>query len=334
MVCCVPTIGAPVRTARRDPRTLPAPSRVAPTRHDGGEHPLSDTVVPLDHVASLENKPHFGRALHAVTGKRRSRHHRGKKTTIALKKMILRKAEEEDADADGDDDEDEDDDSEEDDDDSESEEESSGEHKSEESISKTIRASADVGQTANGNGGHSASAGTLDGDGLVDDVNVTHIRYMIFKIIKANKIRSVVDMPCGNSLQWFPHLLERIDFELGDFKYYCVDTESERLDELKQHFGEAGNPEFLSMKADGAHGLPKVDLVFSWGGPQQWGVRNTWAFFTALRSVRPKFLMITNNPTVTNTNDRDGTLNLRKQPFHVSYIYILRFSFVLRWLRV
>eukprot|EP00178_Gracilaria_changii_P022368 TRINITY_DN663_c0_g1_i2.p2 TRINITY_DN663_c0_g1~~TRINITY_DN663_c0_g1_i2.p2 ORF type:complete len:361 (-),score=67.83 TRINITY_DN663_c0_g1_i2:4298-5380(-) len=312
MVFCVRTIGAPVQHEQVARHAERGASPAVTLRADHGEQSLSEGVVSLNKLVALENELHFGRVLHAVMGKRKSRHHRGKKSAVSLKRMTLRKAEEEEADADGEDEEDEDDDSEEEDD------SESGEESSEESISKTIRTATDAAPGTGINNEYSSSAATLNGEGVIDDANVTHIRYMIFKIIKSNKIRSVVDMPCGNSLQWFPHLLERIDFELGDFKYYCVDTESERLDELKQHFGEAGNPEFLSMKPDAAHGLPKVDMVFSWGGPQQWGVRNTWAFFTALRSVRPKFLMITNNPTVTNTNDRDGTLNLRKQPFHFS----------------
>lgn len=250
----------------------------------------------------------MGRVLSGVV----KRMKRGGKHKLSLPAMSMRKSDEDDSEHDGEDDDDDDDDSDEDDEESESEEESSSESESKSpsatpvAVAKTIRTAADGGGT-----GH-----------IVDGVNVTHISYMIFKIIKANKIRSVVDMPCRNSLQWFPQLLQRIDFELGEFKYYCVDTDGDGvaapMEDVRSHFSEAGNPEFLHMKPDAAHAIPRADLVFSWGGPQQWGVRNTWAFFTALRSVRPKFLMITNNPTVSNTNDHDGTLNLRKQPFHVS----------------
>lgn len=147
-------------------------------------------------------------------------------------------------------------------------------------------------------------------------MNVTHLSYMVFKIIKQNDIRSLIDMPCRTTLKWFPELLNRIDFEVIGFKYYCVDTDEHSQDDIRALHSEAGSPEFLHITPEESHLLPKVDLVFSWDGPQQWGVKKTWAFFTALRQIRPKFLMVTNNPGIVNTNGERGKLNLRKQPFH------------------
>lgn len=154
--------------------------------------------------------------------------------------------------------------------------------------------------------------------GIVEGTNVTHLSYMVFKLIKANNIKSVVDMPCRNTLDWFPELLHRLDFEVPGFQYYCVDSEQHSQDDIRKLFSDAGNVEFMHIRPEETHMIPKADLVFSWDGPQQWGVKKTWSFFTALRQIRPKYLMITNNPTVLNINEQRGTLNLRKQPFHFS----------------
>jgi hypothetical protein len=154
--------------------------------------------------------------------------------------------------------------------------------------------------------------------GVVDNTNITHLSYMIFKLIKKHAITSVVDMPCRNNLAWFPALLHRLDFEIVGFKYYCVDSDSNSQDDIRHLFGDAGSPEFMSIKPEAVMQLPKTDLLFSWNGPQQWGVQQTWAFFNGVREVRPEYLMITNNPGVNNVNSNRGTINVRKQPFHVS----------------
>lgn len=153
--------------------------------------------------------------------------------------------------------------------------------------------------------------------GVVDGTNITHLSYMIFKLIKKHEITSVVDMPCRNTLHWFPALLHRLDFEIVGFKYYCVDSEANSQDDLRHLFGDAGQPEFMHVKPEEAAQLPKADLLFSWNGPQEWGVRKTWAFFNGIREVRPEYLLVTNNPGVSNANSNEGTLNVRKQPFHV-----------------
>lgn len=156
--------------------------------------------------------------------------------------------------------------------------------------------------------------------GMVDGVNVTHLSYMVFKIIKGNNIRSVVDMPCRNNAPWFSELLHRIDFEIVGFKYYCVDTDRPSQDDLRKLFSDSGAPEFMHIRPEESQQLPNVDLIFSWMGPQQWGVGKTWAFFTGLRQVRPKYLLVTNNLGVSNNEDKNNLLNLRKQPFHVSLL--------------
>lgn len=190
-------------------------------------------------------------------------------------------------------------------------------------------------RSSSGGGGRGGSGGSVGGHfkgialGVVDGTNVTHLSYMVFKLIKSYNIKSVVDIPCRNTLGWFPELLHRIDFEVVGFKYYCVDSEAHSQDDIRSLFTDAGSPEFLHIRPEEAHLLPKTDLVFSWDGPQQWGVKKTWSFFTALREIRPTYLMVTNNPKVANRNEQRGTINLRKQPFHVSYPFVYASSPVL-----
>lgn len=145
--------------------------------------------------------------------------------------------------------------------------------------------------------------------------NVTHLSMMLLKIIKTYKIKSMVDIPCRNTLDFVPTLLHTLDFEIAGFKYYCVDTEKETHDDIAHLYGDAGSPDIIHMKAEHTSRMPKADLVFSWDGPQDWGVTNTWTFFTNLRQIRPKYLLITNNPGE-NNGDKAGIVNLRKQPFH------------------
>lgn len=185
------------------------------------------------------------------------------------------------------------------------------------SVPKSVRASTTKKSKKQGKGFKGIPLGVVDG------TNVTHLSYMVFKLIKTHEIKSVVDIPCRNTLSWFPQLLQYLDFEIVGFKYYCIDSEKHSQDDIRPLFSDAASPEFMHIRPDEANLIPKTDLVFCWDGPQQWGVKKTWAFFTALRQIHPKYLMITNNPGALNTNDKRGLINLRKQPFHVRYLLFL-----------
>lgn len=112
-----------------------------------------------------------------------------------------------------------------------------------------------------------------------------------------------------------PKLLHAIDFERPGFKYYCIDTERTSHEDIAHLYGDAGQPEILHMKPEMASTMPKTDLVFLWDGPQDWGVTKFWSFLMHLRQIRPTYVLITNNPGESN-GDKEGVLNLRKQPFH------------------
>lgn len=148
--------------------------------------------------------------------------------------------------------------------------------------------------------------------------NTTRLREMVYKLIKSQGVTSVADMPCRNTLSWFPGLLHRLDYEIPGFKYYCIDSEKNSQDDIRSLFSDSGNPEFMHVRPTESDQLPRVDMIFSWNGPQQWGIGVTWAFFSGIRQVRPDLVVVTNNPGVINSNAGPGVINLRKQPFHVS----------------
>lgn len=147
--------------------------------------------------------------------------------------------------------------------------------------------------------------------------NVAHLSKMLVKIVKNYDIKSMVDIPCRNTMQFMPSLLHKLDFEVPGFKYYCVDTEMDSHDDLVPLYSDAGSPEFLHLNPATATLLPKTDLVFLWDAPQDWGVTTFWSFIMHMRQIRPSYLLVTNNQDAVN-GERDDIINLRKQPFHVS----------------
>lgn len=193
-----------------------------------------------------------------------------------------------------------------------------GEKESDTSSTRPKRVSKKSNHNSSADGGEVSSNSQEVNSISADGTNTTHLSYMVFKMIKTYDIKSMVDIPCRNTLSWFPQLMHKIDFEVVGFKYYCVDSDSHSQDDIRRKFTDAGSPEFLHIRPEEAHLLPQTDLVFSWDGPQEWGVKRSWAFFTALREVRPTYLLITNNPKVSNRDSSRGAINLRKQPFHVS----------------
>ena len=152
--------------------------------------------------------------------------------------------------------------------------------------------------------------------GLMSETNISRLSYMTFKLLKTYKIKSMVDMPCRKTVRWMPRLLERLDFEIVGFKYYCVAEDADTIRTLKKQFAEHGSPEFLRIAPEEVRFLPKVDLVFTWDGLQEWGIKRSWTFFNGLREARPKYVILSNNPGTANTMSQKRFLNVRKQPFH------------------
>lgn len=71
------------------------------------------------------------------------------------------------------------------------------------------------------NGGWGSDGGGSGGGSTIDYTKET--RNIIYKVVKENKIKSMIDAPCG-AMVWMPSLLDNITQSIDTtFKYYGVD---------------------------------------------------------------------------------------------------------------
>lgn len=145
-----------------------------------------------------------------------------------------------------------------------------------------------------------------------EEYNVTQLALMTYKIAKSSKIFSLAAAPCWEARKWMPDVVHRLERELHGFEFYCVDTRGLDADGTQKWYGE----DTRTVKCDVGdieNVLPEsVDLVVSWMGMQQWGIRNSWRFIKALRRKGVKMVLVSNNAM--SGNGMHGRINIRKSP--------------------
>jgi len=149
--------------------------------------------------------------------------------------------------------------------------------------------------------------------------NVTRISFLLLRVMRSFNIHSVVEFPCSNTLHWMPALVERLDFEVTNFKYIGLDTHYEDYLRCKKAFEHvSGNLQFDMVTISRRMKLPEADLFFSLDGMQRWGLSSSWFVLHSLRRSGIRNAMFTNNPGVLNTGQKNTSfVNVRRPPFHL-----------------
>lgn len=153
--------------------------------------------------------------------------------------------------------------------------------------------------------------------GLVKGENTTQLSLMVYKVAKSEKILSMAAAPCREVSHWMPEVAIRLEFEIPEFRFYCIDTEEPpgSMEDLKQAYGEISGGFLQAVAEDVGQAVPKnMDLVVSWMGMQQWGIRKSWRFIKGLRRGGVRMALFSNNPMSSNADLSAGTLNVRKSP--------------------
>lgn len=156
--------------------------------------------------------------------------------------------------------------------------------------------------------------------------NVTQLANMVYKVTKEEGVHTLAAAPCRTTVDWMPGVVERLEFEVPGFKFYCVDTDptgdsgedtgGPRVD-LRAAFRGSASVEIIQMPpAETEKAFPEgVQLVVSWMGMQKWGVRKAWRFIKGLRRRGVTAGLFGNNPESGNGEEEDRrTLNVRKSP--------------------
>lgn len=206
-----------------------------------------------------------------------------------------------------------------------SQSDSSSENNSE-SSNADLQSSTKVADRENGNTSHrsegkgqfeSRTVQTSPVDNSVD--NTTQLMMMVLKIAKKERVKSLAAIPCRTSYKWISKVVLELQLSNPVIEFFCIDTDtdtSKDLEDLKPAFNNVNVATFVKTdvsKLD--EHLPKqVDLVVSWMGVQEWGIKGAWKFAKDLKRSGVKLCLMSNNAIPKNSDDEQGVVNVRKAP--------------------
>ncbi|OSX68647.1 hypothetical protein BU14_2440s0001 [Porphyra umbilicalis] len=143
---------------------------------------------------------------------------------------------------------------------------------------------------------------------------------MVYKLIQSVEVRSVIVMPCRTTALWMPAVVTHLEFETpGGLKVTCVDTTPEVSQaRLISAFNDTGAV-IVNGTLETIPALPKAQMVVSWYGFQEWGVRGSWDFLGAIKQHGVDWVAFNNHGTATNGETPGGrkAINVRKAPYHL-----------------
>lgn len=148
--------------------------------------------------------------------------------------------------------------------------------------------------------------------------NVTHLSYMLYRLIRTHSLTSLIDVPCTSSMFWMPELLQRLEFEIPKFHYRCVVPDDDRLVEAVILYQDLSSAVVVKDSAFWTSKLPAADLAFVWYGIGFMAPKQSWQLLKALQQARTKYVIAPNHPDVTRNHGgptQHGHVNVRRAPY-------------------
>lgn len=182
--------------------------------------------------------------------------------------------------------------------------------------------SADVGKGAlNIHRPHTAFRGVLRNEEnahLFESDNVTHLSFMLYRLIKTHQISSVLDVPCSASTIWIPELLKILEFEVPGFHYRCIVPNDQYLVEGVLRFKDFSSATIVKDVNAWASKLPRADLALVWYGFGYMPPQRAWKLIKALHKSKTKYVVVPNYPDVSHnpgSASKYGHVNVRRAPY-------------------
>lgn len=142
---------------------------------------------------------------------------------------------------------------------------------------------------------------------LLSDVtthtNLTRLSYMLYRLVITTGATSLLDVPCTSHSAWMPPLLERLDFEVPGFQYTCMDVSGELPRAAGAAVSRLASATVIlntSYWAADSPPLPRVDLVWSWGGLEGLFLDDAYTFFHRVHASGSRRLAVGNWPRLNN----------------------------------
>jgi len=143
----------------------------------------------------------------------------------------------------------------------------------------------------------------------------------LFRAILYLKVSGIVDTSCYINRWWMPETLRRIKLVHGRYiYYYCVDTQYTRVREEVSPRMKGLNRVFFVKRNAWNEILPNADMLLGWETLQSMSVSRFQNFTNNMHRTSVKYVMLTDNPDVANTEEAYQRgyrrKNLRKEPFN------------------
>jgi hypothetical protein len=148
--------------------------------------------------------------------------------------------------------------------------------------------------------------------------NITRLSYMMYRLIKTHQIKSMVDIPCINTLEWMPQLLRQLDFEVAGFQYYCVVANDEDKIRAQAKFGDVDSPEYIVVNEYWRTNLVTVDMAFLWNILGFMSPMQSWHLIKSVRRSQTKYILLPNYPELRHNSGaatHHGRVNIRRAPY-------------------
>jgi len=159
---------------------------------------------------------------------------------------------------------------------------------------------------------------TLDNAHLFKVDNITHLSFMIYRLVKTHKISSIVDIPCTWSMFWMPEVVQRLEFEVPGFRYRCIVPEDKEKVEALYRFRELSSATVVSDPAVWASQVPKADLAITWHSLGFLAPKKSWQLLQALHKSGTKYVAVPNYPGLHHNPGvatKHGRINVRRAPY-------------------
>jgi hypothetical protein len=162
--------------------------------------------------------------------------------------------------------------------------------------------------------------------GVKNGEDIKRVSYMLLRIIKQYKARSMVDVPCRAHASWMHLLMRQVENDIPDFKYYCVDPSKHVLKAVQNQMKTFSNGKYV-LKQFWKEALPEADIVFSWGGLETMKKENVNMFLKLVAtSKNHKYFLVGSHSadSIITSKTNDGpkslarALNLRQAPFSLN----------------
>jgi hypothetical protein len=148
--------------------------------------------------------------------------------------------------------------------------------------------------------------------------NITRVSLYAYRLIKAHRIESMIDLSCETTKHWMPAVLQYLEFEVPGFRFHCVVDDDKSMSNVMDYYRHLGSIEFLVGMEYNLMKFPKVHLAFLWNVIGVISSKREGHLFKGISKARIKYVLLSNYPNIKKNPCapvENGRVNVRRTPY-------------------